>query len=671
MSDTTDSSSTRPRDQEANGTVAQGVKNPGQLSRAVKRFSQDRLAVLGLIFLVIVGVAGLLHQWISPFDPAEQLAGDPFESPSWDHLAGTDHFGRDVLSRLLQGAWNSMRFSLLVVSAALLAALPIGLISGYAGGKVDYILMRIMDAILSFPGLVLAIAIVSVLGASLTNAMIAIGVGMTPGFARLIRGQALAVKEEVFMEASRAIGTSRAKTIVRHLLPNILSPLIVQASIVFGIALLIEAALSFLGLGAQPPQASWGSMLQDSYDRILIHPWHVLPSGLAITFTVLAFNTVGDGLRAALGVAQPVRRYGRLGLTSIEREAPSEKEAPVNAPDPVLVVDSLSLEFAGPAGPVRVLDDVSFDVGRGETLGLVGESGSGKTVTAMSIMRLLQSPPATITGGSVRFEGRDLLALPFEEMSRLRGNDIAMIFQDPGAALNPAQRVGFQIAQVARWHDGASRNEARSRALEALDHVGISKVRADAYPHEMSGGMRQRAMIAMALVGRPKVLIADEPTTALDVTIQAQVLELLKELRSELGMSMIFVTHDLGVVADICDRVAVMYAGQIVETGDLRTVFKNPQHPYTEGLLKAMPQSATPRSDLFVIPGQVPNFAELGEGCRLASRCSYVVDSCRSGRVELTDVGTAHLARCVRSHELSLSPTLDSPSSPNAERAGQ
>jgi peptide/nickel transport system permease protein len=638
-------------------------KHVGQWGRAARRFAADPFAFAGLIFLVILGVAAFVHtqiHQIGPYDPGKQLVGEPFSGPSWDHPVGTDRLGRDVLSRLLEGGWVSMKFSLVVVSAALAAALPIGLISGYAGGKIDYVVMRIMDAIMSFPGLVLAIAIVAVRGASLTSAMFAVGIGMTPGFARLVRGQALAVKEEVFMDASRAIGTSSRKIIVRHLLPNILSPLIVQASIIFGVALLIEAALSFLGLGAQPPTASWGLMLQASYTTILAHQWHVLAPGLAITFTVLAFNTVGDGLRAALGTAQPISRYGRLGLTSFtgDEATPEAPAASPNEANPLLVVSGLSLEFAGPAGPVRVLNDVSFTVGEGETLGLVGESGSGKTVTSMSIMRLLQSPPATITGGSVHFEGRDLLGLGFNEMAKLRGSEIAMIFQDPGAALNPAQRVGFQIAQVARWHDGASRNEARARALEALDHVGISKERATAYPHELSGGMRQRAMIAMALVGRPKLLIADEPTTALDVTIQAQVLELLKELRAELGMSMIFVTHDLGVVADICDRVAVMYAGQIVETGDLRTVFNHPAHPYTEGLLRAMPQSAAPRSELFVIPGQVPNFAQLGDGCRLASRCSYVTDVCRTGQIELVTTSGAHKSRCIRADELSLSPRL-------------
>jgi oligopeptide/dipeptide ABC transporter ATP-binding protein len=321
---------------------------------------------------------------------------------------------------------------------------------------------------------------------------------------------------------------------------------------------------------------------------------------------------------------------------------------------PLLDVRDLTVEFVSPNGPLRIVDHVSFSVAPGETLGLVGESGSGKTVTSLSIMRLLPSPPATIAAGSVTFDGKDLLAMPFGEMARLRGDDMAMIFQDPMASLNPALTILQQISQVARWHEGLSRKDANVRAVEALEHVGVSAKRAASYPHEFSGGMRQRAMIAMALVCRPKLLIADEPTTALDVTIQAQVLELLHRLQAELGMAMIFVTHDLGVVAEICDRVAVMYAGEIVETAPVDEFFAHPRHPYAEGLLKAMPQKAEPHSELYAIPGQVPQFHELGDGCRLVGRCAYATARCSEQRIELRRVGPDHDARCIRVEELEL-----------------
>jgi peptide/nickel transport system permease protein len=619
--------------------------------------------MVALIYLVLATLAGIFHTVVSPYAPTEQLVARPFSGPSATTLLGTDDLGRDVLSRLLEGAWVSLRFSLLVVLVALAIAVPIGLISGYVGGHLDNILMRIMDAILSFPGLVLAITIVAVLGPSLVNAGIAIAIGLIPGFSRLVRGQSLAVREESFMEASRAIGTRPRRILVRHLFPNILSPLIVQAAVVLGVILLVEAGLSFLGLGAQPPTASWGSMLRRAYDFILVHPWAIVAPGVAIAITVLAFNTVGDGLRNALGAGAPVRKYGRLGLTRVVRSAQAATPAPAQTATPapndaLLVVDGLSIEFATPTGQVRVIDDVSFAISRGETLGLVGESGSGKTVTSLSIMRLLPSPPATIVAGSIRFEGRDLLSLPFPQMSRLRGKDIAMVFQDPMASLNPALRISHQLGQVLTWHQRVSKQDRKRRVIEVLDMVGIPSRRANAYPHEFSGGMRQRAMIAMALMCKPKFLIADEPTTALDVTIQAQVLELLHELRDEMGLALLFVTHDLGVVADICDRVAVMYAGQIVEQSPVRALFRETRHPYTEGLLRSMPQRGAPRTSLFAIPGQVPQFDELGTGCRLATRCSYATDQCVSDVVKLVDTGTGHLARCVRVDDLHLTEHL-------------
>jgi peptide/nickel transport system permease protein len=603
-----------------------------------------------LVLLVVISLAGVFYEVIAPYDPEELLTGPPFAGPSWEHLVGTDDLGRDVFSRLLQGAGVSMRFSLIVVSVALVVAVPLGLFSGYLGGKFDAILMRVMDGIMSFPGLVLVIAIVAVLGPNMRNAMIAITIGIVPGFTRLVRGQSLTVREETFIEASHAIGTSRRRVVWRHVLPNILGPLSVQASIVFGFVLLVEAGLSFLGLGVQPPTASWGVMLRRSYGFILGHPWGVIPAGAAIAITVFCFNAVGDGLRAALGGAK-TRGAGRLGLTSVERAV--VPAPPTESSGDLLVVDGLCLEFAVPGGRVRVVDGVSFSVAPGETLGIVGESGSGKTVTSLSIMRLLLSPPALITGGAVHFDGRDLLSLRFADMARVRGNDLAMVFQDPMASLNPAMTILDQVAQVVLWHEDASKKVATARALEMLNHVGIPERRAKSYPHEFSGGMRQRAMIAMALVCRPKLLIADEPTTALDVTIQAQVLDLLHRLRDELDMAILFVTHDLGVVADICDRVAVMYAGQVVEMATAKEVFRSPKHPYTQGLLQAMPQRAAPRAPLYVIPGQVPSFDELGTGCRFAGRCAYTTEACVETAVPLLG-SDAHHVRCIRADELTL-----------------
>lgn len=323
---------------------------------------------------------------------------------------------------------------------------------------------------------------------------------------------------------------------------------------------------------------------------------------------------------------------------------------------PLLEVEDLAVEFLTDHGWVRVVDGVSFSVGAGETLGLVGESGSGKTVTSLSVMQLIPRPPGRIAAGSIRFEGRELLGLPEHELEALRGEAIAMVFQESMTSLNPAFTIGDQIGEVVRRHRGVSRREARLRALEVLELVQIPdpEARIDAYPHEFSGGMRQRAAIAMALACDPKLLIADEPTTALDVTVQAQVLDLLRSLQQRLGMGILFVTHNLGVVADLCDRVTVMYAGRIVETANVFDLFERPQHPYTEGLLQAMPQLGERGKRLAAIPGTPPMPWQMPDGCRFHPRCPYAQSACAEQDVVLHGLGEGRSARCRRVHELEL-----------------
>ncbi len=323
----------------------------------------------------------------------------------------------------------------------------------------------------------------------------------------------------------------------------------------------------------------------------------------------------------------------------------------------LLEVRNLKTYFATRKGEVRSVDDVSFTVELGETLSLVGESGCGKSVTALSIMRLL-SPPGRIVGGEVLFEGRNLLKLTEKEMRAISGDDIAMIFQDPMTSLNPVLTVGEQIAEAIRLHRKVSKREAWLQAIEGMRDVAIPspETRAKSYPHEMSGGMRQRVMIAMALACDPKLLIADEPTTALDVTIQAQILDLLKELREKRNLALLLITHDLGVVAETADRVAVMYAGKIVEEASVTELFIRPRHPYTEGLLRAVPRLDEERHGrmlrLQTIEGTVPNPLDLPSGCRFAPRCPHTKDKCREGEIPLVNLGADHLSRCVRVGEI-------------------
>ncbi len=328
--------------------------------------------------------------------------------------------------------------------------------------------------------------------------------------------------------------------------------------------------------------------------------------------------------------------------------------------DPLLRVTDLDVDFYTDHGWERVVNKVSFDVGRGETLGLVGESGSGKSVSCMALTALIPIPPGRIAGGSVTLAGRELVGLSSDELETVRGAQVANIFQEPMTSLNPAFTVGEQIAEMVRQHKKLSKKAAWDHAVEMLDRVGIPNPskRASEYPHQFSGGMRQRVMIAMAVSCEPQLLIADEPTTALDVTIQAQVLDLLKDMQRDFGMSIIFITHDLGVVAHICDRVVVLYAGRVMEQASIEDLYFRPSHPYTEGLLTAMPQIGPRSGHLASIPGSTPVPSSLPPGCAFGPRCPYVTDRCRSGEIDLVEVGHNRLSRCVRAGELALVGTM-------------
>jgi oligopeptide/dipeptide ABC transporter ATP-binding protein len=324
----------------------------------------------------------------------------------------------------------------------------------------------------------------------------------------------------------------------------------------------------------------------------------------------------------------------------------------------VLEVKGLQTVFFTSSGLFRAVDDLSFEVHRGETLAIVGESGCGKSVSALSIMRLVPNPPGRIVGGEILLEGKDLLGLDEAEMRKLRGNRISMIFQEPMTSLNPVIRIGDQISEAVRLHRTMTAREAWNQAVEMLRLVRIPepKRRAEEYPHQLSGGMRQRAMIAMALACRPALLIADEPTTALDVTIQAQILALVLDLQKELGMGLILITHDLGVVAQTAQRVIVMYAGKKVEEADVETLFANPRHPYTRGLMASIPAVPTgparAEARLAEIPGTVPSLTRLPEGCAFAPRCSLAIERCRQEYPPLQDFSGNHLAACWRAAEL-------------------
>ena len=314
----------------------------------------------------------------------------------------------------------------------------------------------------------------------------------------------------------------------------------------------------------------------------------------------------------------------------------------------ILEVQDLEIRYVTDEETVRAVNDISFSLKEGESIGLVGETGAGKTTTALGIMGLVPDPPGEVVGGSIVFDGQDLLKLPEKQMREIRGGKISMIFQDPMTSLNPVMTVGDQIAEVVLLHNKMSKAQAKKRAMEMLEQVGIPGSRCDDYPHQFSGGMKQRVVIAIALACSPKLLIADEPTTALDVTIQAQVLELMRKLKETYNTSMILITHDLGVVAKICDKVAVVYAGEIIETGTLKEIYTDKRHPYTIGLFDSLPDIENDASTLKVIQGSVPDPSDLPDGCKFHPRCPYATGACKTGRVPLTLLEGTHMVRCNR-----------------------
>lgn len=636
---------------------------PGGL-RSVKRGFLSRPGlVASAIFLVALLIAAVWADAIAPYDPNLQDLLATHQGPSRGHLLGTDSLGRDMLSRLIFGARVSLGGALQAVGIAALIGVPFGLLAGYSVRWVDGALNGGAEAVQSIPPLLLAITLVGVLGPGLTNAMLAVGIVLSVRFFRLARTSAASLREEPFVDASVVAGAPVRAVLWRHVLPNSSGPLLVEASIAFGIAIMAEASLSFLGLGVEIPQASWGAMIKDGFQNINQSAWGITPASVMIAATLLVVMNFGEALRLTLTRTAPKRpRSGRVhspqatsGLATIHTVA--EDVPPAPGVCRVLEISGLGVGLTEPTNDLPLVTGLSLAIERGETVGLVGESGCGKSMTALAVAGVLP-PGVAVYSGSVRLEGREILGLPIDQLRTIQGHRIGMIYQDPTRSLDPSFTVGDQIAEVARQHLGLSRKESVERAIEMLDLVGIrdARARAQDYPHMFSGGMCQRVMIAIALVCEPALLIADEPTTALDVTVQAGILRLLASLQERLGLAILLITHDLGVVGEVCDRVAVMYAGQIVEQADVEALFAHPRHPYTAGMLAAIPRSANRNQPLLSIPGQVPAPHEWPIGCRFSGRCQYVTASlCTAGAIQLRSVGArGHTTRCARAEQLSL-----------------
>ncbi len=607
---------------------------------------RNRLAALGGIVLSLILLLVLLAPLLPLADPAATDTSRKFLLPFSDGaLLGTDRHGRDLLSRLLWGTGLSLAVGF---AAALMAAAIgscIGILAGYFGGRSDNILMRFIDILMAFPYILLALAIVAALGPGLFNALIAVAVVNIPFFARNIRGITVGIAHREFVDAAKLCGLSHTKIILFEVLPNVVPTIIIAMATTIGWMVLETAGLSFLGLGSQPPQADLGSMMGRARDDFLVYPHTSIVPGVMIFLIVMSINLFSDGVRDAL---DPRLKSGALSSPKPQTAIDTNSAPPkVAAGDAVLSLAALKTEFRVKNRIYKAVGGVGLRIKPGACLGIIGESGSGKSVTALSVMGLVATPPGVITGGSVRFNNQELIGADYETLRDLRGRKIAYIFQDPLSTLHPQFTIAQQLIEAQTCH-GVGRRQAEQKSLSLLKLVRIPnpETRMLCYPHELSGGMRQRVSIAMALVNDPEVIIADEPTTALDVTVQAQILSLLNELRRTQDLALIFITHDFAVVAQLCDRVAVMYAGKIVEEAPTENIIAAPLHPYTKQLLSCVPELGSGKRALAAIPGLPPVVDQLPPGCAFQDRCAKARDTCRAQEVSLSIQGERSV-RCL------------------------
>ena len=598
---------------------------------------------ISLVLLVLVALSAILAPVIAPHDPLEITKA--YQPPDGTYLFGTDNAGRDILSRMLYGGQYSLVIGFGATAFALVLGSIIGAVAAVARKAVSEVIMRVLDVIMSIPGIALAAVLVLILGNSVPAIIFSIGFMYTPQIARIVRANVVSEYGEDYVRAVIVSGARAPWILMKHVLRNCIAPIMVFTVTLVADAIIFEASLTFIGAGIAEPTPTWGNILSSARDGVLLGRWwQALFPGIAIMVTCLALNILSEGLTDAMAaapsapvsnenadsrreadllVADPVRAYKeqaaslsrRLGALREVELARTDRRVPDYSVEPILQVKNLSIGFPR-HGDVHVVDNVSFDVRPGQCMALVGESGCGKSITTKTIMNLL--PDSARIEGQILYKGQDLLKLSKEEHRKLLGHELAMVYQDSLSSLNPSMLISAQMKQL------TSRGGTRS-AEELLELVGLDPKRTlESYPHELSGGQCQRVIIAMALTRNPSLVICDEPTTALDVTVQKQVIKLLNDLQKQLGFAMIFVSHDLALVAEVASEITVMYAGQVIESAPTKELLTNPVHEYTQGLLGAVLSiEAHDGSRLHQVPGSVPSPADFPKGDRFAPRSSH------------------------------------------------
>ncbi|MGW9113011.1 dipeptide/oligopeptide/nickel ABC transporter permease/ATP-binding protein [Microbacterium sp. NPDC055683] len=602
----------------------------------LRRLLRRPLAVASLVVLAVVAVVAALGPILAPQDPGYSDISAILQPPGAEHLLGTDSAGRDVLSRLLAATQISVASALVALVTALVIGVASGLIAGYYQGWFDAVSSWVTSLVMAMPGIVVLLAARSVLGPSVWIAMLVFGVLMSPAFFRLVYASVTSVRGELYVDAARVSGLGDTRIIGRHILGVVRAPILIQSAVIAGIAIAIQSGLEFLGLG-DLSVPTWGSMLNDAFTKIYTQPVLMLWPSLAIALVCIALTLLANAMRDELERTVTVRRKRRRAVSGATGsvaavttsfamgggdapvdldEVPVFDEFPVivheedarsalRTQDVLLSVRDLRVGYDQADGStIEVVHGVSLDVRKGEVHGLIGESGSGKTQTAFSVLGLLPRG-GRVTAGTISFAGAQLADADERAYAGIRGKRIGYIPQEPMSNLDPSFTIGSQLVEPLRTGLGMSAKDASEKALALLERVGIPDPKRTfaAYPFQVSGGMAQRVLIAGAVSTDPELIIADEPTTALDVTVQAEVLDLLRDLQAERHMAMLLVTHNFGVVADLCDRVSVMQDGRFVEQGPVRAIFRDAQHPYTKALLGAILDEGPARGPLQTTAG--------------------------------------------------------------------
>lgn len=570
---------------------------PRRTGGTTRRVLRNPLGGASAVLLLLIVLAVVLAPLVAPQGPDASALADAFAGPSAGHPLGMDSAGRDILSRVLYGGRNTLGGALLALAIALVLGVPSGLFAGYYGGRFDSVANWTVNLVMALPAMVVLLASRAILGPNVWVLMIVLGVLVAPSFFRLVRGIVANVRGELYVDAAKVSGLSDARIVARHVLTVVRGPIIIQVALVAGIAIALQAGLEFLGVGSGST-ATWGAMLNEAFQNIQRAPLLILWPGLALGLTNCALVLMAGAVRDALEEQAPRPRSARRRRPAPAAAAQQDSGRSTTPRAALLSVRGLAVAYAQPDGTDKeVVHGVDLDVHPGEIVGLVGESGSGKSQTAFSILGILPEG-GRVARGSITVNGREAAGMDERDHRALRGKTVGYVPQEPMSNLDPAFTIGSQLMEPIRHHLGLTRKEAAARALELLRLVEIPDPERTLrlYPHEISGGMAQRVLIAGAMSCDPELLIADEPTTALDVRVQAEVLGLLRRLQKERGLGVLLVTHNLGVVADVCDRVAVMNAGRIVETGTTEQVLGQPQDPYTRTLLAAVLDDAPTRT---------------------------------------------------------------------------